>query len=494
MKILKPFLLIFAALLAFGTMATPHARAQVTVSFFYNTLGPYGEWVQDPDYGYVWHPTNVDENWAPYTDGYWAYTDGGWTWVSYEDYGGVVYHYGRWAQIPGFGWVWVPGETWAPAWVSWRVSDDYVGWAPLPPEARWRAGFGFGPWVGARYDIGPGFYSFVGVGDFGAPALGAVILSRDRNVAIFNNTTNITNITTNNSGVYTGGPSYAKFAALSHRPIPTLKLVRQSGAGASGKLLSRQQGSQLFVVAPKVTAPANGKLPAPPKLGRTLTGAKADHGWDVVKDPAERAQMETKFKASAGAAYAPAKAVNPEDVKLVNEKTKGEGASKTLATDQTTKTEKSKTTDLTTLENAPATEAAGASPTPKAKKSHLTEGVSGTGESAGETPAPKIKKSKKAKTPSPYDSDTEPPKSSDSGQPKGGDSNLQPFLSGDSEKTKSSNSDKSRSSDSDLQPFKSSDSGIQTHAVDQSQAPPVSDKGEKSEKKKKGKGEATPGD
>ena len=30
---------------------------------------------------------------------------------------------------------WVPGDQWAPAWVAWRYSDDYVGWAPLPPEA-----------------------------------------------------------------------------------------------------------------------------------------------------------------------------------------------------------------------------------------------------------------------------------------------------------------------------------------------------------------------
>src|SRR2546423_9736807 len=30
----------------------------------------------------------------------------------------------------------VPGDEWAPAWVSWRSSKDYVGWAPLPPEAR----------------------------------------------------------------------------------------------------------------------------------------------------------------------------------------------------------------------------------------------------------------------------------------------------------------------------------------------------------------------
>ena len=248
MKIPNPFLFVFAAVVAFGAVTPRQARAQVSVSFFYNSLDSYGEWVQDPDYGYVWHPINVDDNWAPYTDGYWAYTDAGWTWVSYEDYGGIVYHYGRWAHLPGEGWVWVPGTVWAPAWVSWRSSDDYVGWAPLPPEARWRVGIGFGGWVDARFNIGPGFYSFVSVGDFGAPALGSVIVNRERNVTIINNTTNITNITVNNSNVYTGGPSYAVMAAHSSRPIPTLKLVRQSDSAAihaaGGKILAHQQGNQ----------------------------------------------------------------------------------------------------------------------------------------------------------------------------------------------------------------------------------------------------------
>src|SRR5262249_38322101 len=41
---------------------------------------------------------------------------------------------GRWVVIRGLGWAWVPGEEWAPAWVNWRASDEYVGWAPLPPD------------------------------------------------------------------------------------------------------------------------------------------------------------------------------------------------------------------------------------------------------------------------------------------------------------------------------------------------------------------------
>src|SRR4051794_5397478 len=82
------------------------ARADEEVSFdyFYDNLKPYGEWVDVADYGLCWHPSDVSEDWAPYTDGYWAYTDAGWTWVSYEDFGGIVYHYGRWVRVNDEGW------------------------------------------------------------------------------------------------------------------------------------------------------------------------------------------------------------------------------------------------------------------------------------------------------------------------------------------------------------------------------------------------------
>ena len=51
MKIPKAFLLLAAAFSPSARLTPPHARAQVSVSFFYDTLDPYGEWVQDPDYG-----------------------------------------------------------------------------------------------------------------------------------------------------------------------------------------------------------------------------------------------------------------------------------------------------------------------------------------------------------------------------------------------------------------------------------------------------------
>src|SRR5687768_12503607 len=155
----KPILVILTLIALFaGAFSPPVARADVSFDFFYDSLEPHGSWLEVEEYGHVWRPASVDDEWAPYTDGYWAYTDSGWTWVSYEDFGGITYHYGRWIVIEDEGWCWVPDYEWAPAWVSWRSSDDHVGWAPLPPRARFDVSIGFSSWVDREYDIGPRYY------------------------------------------------------------------------------------------------------------------------------------------------------------------------------------------------------------------------------------------------------------------------------------------------------------------------------------------------
>jgi len=94
-----------------------------------------GEWIDTGEYGRVWRPTRVSDDWQPYLYGRWVWTRAGWAWASDEPFGWAVYHYGRWAWTPSVGWMWVPGRTWAPAWVSWRWSDGYAAWCPLGPRS-----------------------------------------------------------------------------------------------------------------------------------------------------------------------------------------------------------------------------------------------------------------------------------------------------------------------------------------------------------------------
>jgi hypothetical protein len=123
----------------------------------YADLDEYGTWQTVPEYGAVWYPSAVPDDWAPYRDGYWT-TVGGWgyTWVDAAPWGYAPFHYGRWARVGGR-WGWCPGAyvarpVWAPALVGWyggagwgisaTVGSPVYGWVPLgwgePYHPWWR--------------------------------------------------------------------------------------------------------------------------------------------------------------------------------------------------------------------------------------------------------------------------------------------------------------------------------------------------------------------
>jgi len=98
----------------------------------------YGRWVQVPDYGYVWTPTVVvGARWSPYRDGRWIWRGGDYVWVASEPWGWAPYHYGRWSFGVNLGWFWVPPIAnevyWSPGYVGWVRTADYVAWVPLAP-------------------------------------------------------------------------------------------------------------------------------------------------------------------------------------------------------------------------------------------------------------------------------------------------------------------------------------------------------------------------
>jgi len=114
--------------------AAPSRAAEADVAMYYEALSPYGTWVDYGNYGPVWYPTQgVTSNWRPYMDGRWVPTDDGWVFETGEPWGWATYHFGNWMPTTEYGWVWDPGSTWYPSTAAWRTSDDYVGWAPIPP-------------------------------------------------------------------------------------------------------------------------------------------------------------------------------------------------------------------------------------------------------------------------------------------------------------------------------------------------------------------------
>ena len=185
-KIISVFLAI-----SLGTLAIPKKTfaQNATVSFqvFYDELSPYGQWIDYPSYGYVWRP-DVEAGFSPYsTAGYWVLTDYGWTWVSDYSWGWAPFHYGRWNYDNSYGWLWIPQNEWGPAWVTWRQSDEYYGWAPMGYGITVSASFGSG------YNVPHEHWRFVRGRDFHRRDLNNYYVDRSNNVTIINNTRVIQN-------------------------------------------------------------------------------------------------------------------------------------------------------------------------------------------------------------------------------------------------------------------------------------------------------------
>lgn len=131
-KALSFVLITTIFLITASTKIIAQPQEAVPIKVFYEALSPYGQWMYDKNYGYVWTPS--DKKFRPYyTNGYWVMTEHGSTWFSNYPWGWVPFHYGRWVHDSYYRWVWIPGTTWAPAWVVWRTSGEYCGWTPITP-------------------------------------------------------------------------------------------------------------------------------------------------------------------------------------------------------------------------------------------------------------------------------------------------------------------------------------------------------------------------
>ena len=209
----------------------PEAQpAPVTVNYFNSTLSPYGSWVVVNGYGRCWRPTVCvyDPNWQPYCDrGHWVYSDCGWYWAS--DYAwGATFHYGRWFRNPSVGWCWYPDTVWAPSWVTWRYSNNYCGWAPLPPHTAFQSGVGIvyngsAVSVGFSFGLGASSFTFVPTQNFCDPHPRNYRIARAQVTQVFNNTTVINNINVNNHTIVNHGipvQNVANATRTTIRPVP----------------------------------------------------------------------------------------------------------------------------------------------------------------------------------------------------------------------------------------------------------------------------------
>ena len=265
--------------LLFIIIGSQRSQAQdVTVSYqtFYDNLAPYGQWVNDPQYGNVWIP-NENGDFRPYgSNGHWVMTEFGNTWVSDDPWGWACYHYGRWTYDPYYGWVWMPGYEWAPAWVSWRFGGGYSGWAPLGP------GDGNCPnswwvFVGPQYMYDNDCYHH-----WRGPGYNADYI---RQTSVINNyyVDNHTNVR------YNYGPRADAIQAVTHRPVQTYHLAQNSRPGAPSV-----SGNRLSIYRPAVNrATVSSARPTNVIAAPRAVGAPHEHSnVSAAAQPAFRQQMQ----------------------------------------------------------------------------------------------------------------------------------------------------------------------------------------------------------
>jgi hypothetical protein len=232
-------------------------QASVSFQLFYDELSPYGTWVDYPSYGYVWIP-NGGPGFSPYvTDGHWVFTDDGWAWVSDYPWGWAAFHYGRWDYDNVYGWLWVPDEEWGPAWVSWRRSPGYYGWAPLGPGISISIAFG------RDYHERSERWVFVRDRDITRPDVNRYYINRTENVAIIRNSTVIANTRRDDkrNATYIVGPGRNDVETVTRTPVQSVAIREYDRPG------HHLSNSELQIYRPQVQKRSNsGQSPAPSKV------------------------------------------------------------------------------------------------------------------------------------------------------------------------------------------------------------------------------------
>jgi hypothetical protein len=259
MKTLSKIVILFIALNFWAIVVPQKATAQVSISFqfFYDNLSPYGDWTLNANYGYVWIP-NVSVGFTPYaTNGHWVFTNVGWTWVSNYPWGWAPFHYGRWYYDYPYGWIWVPDYEWGPAWVVWRRTESYYGWAPIGPGISISFAYSSG------YSLPYNQWTFVNDNYFGRTNINNYYISSTQNRTILQNSTVINNITVDNSSRvrYAAGPERTEVQKRTGNTFAPVAIRESSRPG------QRVSGKELQIYKPRVERNTeSGRRPAPSKV------------------------------------------------------------------------------------------------------------------------------------------------------------------------------------------------------------------------------------
>lgn len=254
MKTLIKFPAMMLGLLLLLTGTTQSAKAQyddVSLQTFYDELSPYGTWINDPEYGYVWRPDVDQADFRPYySNGRWAMTEYGNTWVSNYEWGWAPFHYGRWIYNRYNNWIWIPDTVWGPAWVDWRSGGGYYGWAPMGPSINININ------IGRRY-VTPDFcWNFIPSGHIYYNSYPRYYSGRNR--VYIQNTVIINNTYVRNNRTYYSGPRIDDVRRATNQNVTVYNVSRTSRTGGN-----RIENNTVNVYAPRPSRGSDNAKAAP---------------------------------------------------------------------------------------------------------------------------------------------------------------------------------------------------------------------------------------
>ncbi len=296
------------------------------ISYFYDSMSHDGSWTNDAEYGWSWSPaiSVSDSNWRPYVDnGSWVYTNDGWYWNSGYNWGWAAFHYGRWSHRDNR-WSWHPDNVWGSSWVSWRHNDDYYGWAPLTPRARFGRTGGFDvSLTTGNFDLNIGLgerdYAFVRSNQFFDRDLNRHQLRGNEVTNIYRTTTINNGYTSENNRYINRGIPVQNVSRATKQEIKAVTIVDHSAKAGEVVRVNSVQNDRLEVFRPTLAAKAsldpvavvarqnaagNRRVTTPDNQGlageaaRTNPAAErqAVRKAEAVKRVAERAAREPQLK------------------------------------------------------------------------------------------------------------------------------------------------------------------------------------------------------
>lgn len=274
--------ILLVGLLSFFVSSPAKAVVSVSVSFFQTELAPYGEWVTVSRYGYCWHP-RVHRHWRPYWNGEWVWTDYGWTWVSYDPWGDDPFHYGTWVWVDdNYGWCWEPGYVWAPAWVTWSYTGDYIGWAPVPATFD----IGVTGYIGSPLVVAQTNYVFVPFSGFVGTNISTVAVAPAQNATFLAGARNVTNFSVSGGVVHVADPPISVVERASGKTVRKMGLTSISGHAIKPAAITGAglvAGKKMRVTAPASDRALAAKAAGPKGAKPSMAEAKPSKG--LAKPP-----------------------------------------------------------------------------------------------------------------------------------------------------------------------------------------------------------------